>query len=188
MYCHSSSVAHSPSQRIPDRTLSRRSSLRHQVQTSQQQAAAPHQGGSQSPWLSPQRQPTTDSKRLSASVLRVGKFTEEWDASQRGSSIIDQDYRSRAVTMQRSDSVRSFAAGDDEQLVLRNNTLKKRSSVRRSSSLGRRSSRRSNRAGSVRSLALQSAFDPADAHSAFYCPIPSSGNPTEVLANRFQSE
>lgn len=183
MYRHSSSVAPSPSQRIPDRdrTLSRRSSLRHQVQTSQQQAAAPHQGGSQ-------RQPTTDSKRLSAPVLRVGKFTEEWDASQRGSSIIDQDYRSRAVTMQRSDSVRSFAAGDDEQLVLRNNTLKKRSSVRRSSSLGRRSSRRSNRAGSVRSLALQSAFDPADAHSAFYCPIPSSGNPTEVLANRFQSE
>ncbi|KAG6290175.1 hypothetical protein E4U46_002003 [Claviceps purpurea] len=192
MYRHSSSVAPSPSQRIPDRdrTLSRRSSLRHQVQTSQQQAVAPHQhhqGGSQSPWLSPQRQPTTDSKRLSAPVLRVGKFTEEWDASQRGSSIIDQDHRSKAATMQRSDSVRSFAAGDDEQLVLRNNTLKKRSSVRRSSSLGRRSSRRSNRAGSVRSLALQSAFDPADAHSAFYCPIPSSGNPTEVLANRFQT-
>lgn len=91
--------------------------------------------------------------------------------------------------MQRSNSVHSFAAGDDDQLPVRNNTLRKRASFGGSNSLRRRSSsRRSNRAGSVRSLALQSAMDPDDARSAFYCPVPTSGNPTDVLANRFQSE
>jgi hypothetical protein len=116
----------------------------------------------------------------------AGRFTEEWDASQRGSSIIDGHHGK----MQRSASVRSFNPGDDQhqQLALpaRGNTLKKRSSSRRSASLGRQGSRRSMKAGSVRSLALNSAGDPDEAHSAFYCPIPTSGNPTEVLADRFQ--
>jgi hypothetical protein len=40
----------------------------------------------------------------------------------------------------------------------------------------------------VRSLALQSTSggDTDEAHSAFYSPVPTTGNPTEVLANRFQ--
>ena len=50
----------------------------------------------------------------------------------------------------------------------------------------RSSSRRSSRAGSVRSLALQSAGDTDETHSAFYSPVPTTGNPTEILANRFQ--
>jgi hypothetical protein len=52
--------------------------------------------------------------------------------------------------------------------------------------LKRSSSRRSSRAGSVRSLALQTSADIDEMHSAFYSPVPTSGNPTEILANRFQ--
>ncbi|PHH59000.1 hypothetical protein CDD81_3958 [Ophiocordyceps australis] len=83
--------------------------------------------------------------------------------------------------MERSESMRSFAAGDDDVLAVRNKTLKKKSSL----SMRRSSSRRSNRAGSVRSLALGSDHD--DCSSAFYCPVPTSGTPTDVLANRFQT-
>ncbi|KFA72379.1 hypothetical protein S40288_05579 [Stachybotrys chartarum IBT 40288] len=134
----------------------------------------------------------------------AGRFTEEWDASQRGSSIIDGHHGSN---MQRSASVRSFNAGDDQQqlaintdsnangsanhhtphLPSRGNTLKKKNSQRRSGSLRRSGSRRSLRAGSVKSLALNSSSDPDEIHSAFYCPIPTSGNPTEVLSTRFQT-
>ncbi|KAG5925790.1 hypothetical protein E4U42_003942 [Claviceps africana] len=200
---HSSSVLPSPSQNIvdSDHYRNRGSSLRHQVQNSQQEAVAAHQhrlhhhnqhqnqrGGSQSPLLSLQRQRDTNRTASSSPVVGVGRFTEEWDASRRGSSIIHQEYRPNLATMQRSNSVHSFAAGDDDQLPVRNNTLKKRVSMGGSNGLRRRSSsRRSNRAGSVRSLALQSAMDPDDAHSAFYCPVPTSSNPTDVLASRFQT-
>ncbi|KAH8706808.1 hypothetical protein BGZ61DRAFT_493523 [Ilyonectria robusta] len=116
----------------------------------------------------------------------VGRFTEEWGASQRGSSIVDGHHVSGS-NMQRAASVHSFNAGDDQQLPVRNNTLKKKNSLRRNGSLKRSSSRRSMRAGSVKSLALQSTSDPDEAHSAFHCPIPTTGNPTDVLSNRFQS-
>lgn len=105
-----------------------------------------------------------------------GKFNEEWDASQRGSSIVDGP-------MQRSDSVMSQG---DTLIPSRGGTLKKKASVRRTGSMKRSSSRRSSRAGSVRSLALQTPGDADETHSAFYSPVPTTGNPTEVLANRFQ--
>jgi hypothetical protein len=120
-----------------------------------------------------------------------GRFTEEWDASQRGSSIIDGG-RGTNNAMQRSNSVHSFTAGDDQHaqqaLPSRGNTLKKKNSMRRGGgSVRRSSSRRSMKAGSVRSLALHSASDPDEAHSVFYCPVPTSGNPTDILATRFQT-
>lgn len=115
-----------------------------------------------------------------------GRFTEEWGAAPRGPSVL-LDYPSPSANMQRSNSVHSFVTGDDQQLLARQNTLKKKSSVRRNGSLKRSSSRRSMRAGSVKSLALQSSSDHNEAHSAFYCPVPTSGNPTETLSNRFQN-
>ncbi|KAF5573730.1 transcription factor Ask10p [Fusarium pseudoanthophilum] len=115
-----------------------------------------------------------------------GRFTEEWGAAPRGPSVL-LDYPSPSANMQRSNSVHSFVTGDDQQLPARQNTLKKKSSVRRNGSLKRSSSRRSMRAGSVKSLALQSSSDHDEAHSAFYCPVPTSGNPTETLSNRFQN-
>jgi len=126
-------------------------------------------------------QPTIDS---SSSLLSQpaqqqnhGKFNEEWDASQRGSSIIDGH-------MQRSNSVMSQG---DTLIPSRGGTLKKKASLRRQGSLKRSSSRRSSRAGSVRSLVLQpGGADIDEMHSAFYSPVPTTGNPTEILANRFQ--
>lgn len=105
-----------------------------------------------------------------------GRFNEEWEASQRGSSIIDGP-------MQRSNSVLSQG---DTLIPSRGGTLKKKASLRRTGSLKRSSSRRSSRAGSVRSLALQPGGDADEAHSAFFSPVPTSGNPTEILSNRFQ--
>ncbi|KAI0475003.1 hypothetical protein GGR56DRAFT_666217 [Xylariaceae sp. FL0804] len=142
--------------------------------------------------------PPSDSLHVPA---RQPKFTEEWDASVRGSSIIDgatshlhQRRRSQSPAMQRSNSVASrseTAAGDDASIhnisLSRGNTLKKKSSLRRSGSLKRSGSRRSMKAGSVRSLAVQSSHGSDEAHSAFYCPVPTSGSPTEILANRFQT-
>jgi hypothetical protein len=114
---------------------------------------------------------------LSQSVQQnYGRFHEEWDASRRGSSILDGP-------MLRSNSVMS----QGETLTpSRGGTLKKKPSLKKSSSLRRSSSRRSSRAGSVRSLALQPATDLDDMHSAFFSPVPTSGSPTEILATRFQ--
>ncbi|KAL3426179.1 PH domain-containing protein [Phlyctema vagabunda] len=122
----------------------------------------------------------SDSSPLSHSAAQQqnpGRFNEEWDASQRGSSIIDGP-------MQRSDSVMS----QGETLIpSRGGTLKKKASMKRGASLKRSRSRRSSRAGSVRSLALQSSGDVDEMHSAFFSPVPTTGNPTEILANRFQA-
>ncbi|GKT48425.1 phosphatidylinositol 4,5-bisphosphate-binding protein SLM1 [Colletotrichum spaethianum] len=117
------------------------------------------------------------------SATARGKFTEEWDASQRGSSIIE----GHSSNMPRSNSFVSNNGEDHLSLPSRHNTLKKKNSLRRNGSLKRSSSRRSMKAGSVRSLALQSSNDPDEIHSAFHCPVPTSGNPTEALAARFQS-
>ncbi|KAK9415940.1 putative PH domain-containing protein [Seiridium unicorne] len=144
--------------------------------------------------------PLADNSQAQLQVQnRQPKFTEEWDASVRGSSIIDGP--AYQPTMQRSASISSRpevlnTTGDGTTTgsisLSRGNTLKKKSSLRRSGSRGagsirRSSSRRSMKAGSVRSLALQSSHDPEETQSAFFCPVPTTGNPTEVLSNRFQT-
>jgi hypothetical protein len=112
--------------------------------------------------------------------MNSGRFNEEWDASQRGSSIIDGPLQRSASTMSQGETL----------IPSRGGTLKKKASMKRTGSLKRSSSRRSSRAGSVRSLALQapSGGETDEAYSAFYSPVPTSGNPTEVLANRFQGK
>ncbi|XXH01120.1 Mitochondrial-processing peptidase subunit alpha [Hypoxylon texense] len=144
--------------------------------------------------------PQTQSQNDNLQVAnRQPKFTEEWDASVRGGSIVDgpaaQQNHYQPSSMQRSSSISSrpevitTADGASSHAISlsRGNTLKKKSSLRRSGSLKRSSSRRSMKAGSVRSLALQSSHESDEVHSAFYCPVPTSGNPTELLANRFQA-
>ncbi|OIW26804.1 hypothetical protein CONLIGDRAFT_707263 [Coniochaeta ligniaria NRRL 30616] len=128
---------------------------------------------------------------LAASLAqRPAKFTEEWDASQRGSSVIDGPTSSTSNAMHRTSSYAGSigpSEGSHAVSLSRGNTLKKKASIRRSGSLKRSGSRRSMKAGSVKSLALQSSNDPDEMHSAFYCPVPTTGNPTEALANRFQA-
>lgn len=73
----------------------------------------------------------------------------------------------------------------------RSGTLRKKASLSKKGSLRRNGSRRSLRAGSVRSLSLGDrekyhVDGSEDVNSAFAAPIPTDGNPTEVLANRFQ--
>lgn len=73
----------------------------------------------------------------------------------------------------------------------RSTTLKKKSSLSKKGSIRRSGSRKSMRAGSVRSLVLGDkekyhSEGAEDQNSAFFIPIPTSGSPTEVLANRFQ--
>jgi hypothetical protein len=68
-------------------------------------------------------------------------------------------------------------------------TLKKKASLRKTGSIKRSSSRRSSRAGSVRSLALgekEKYGEGEEFNSAFYTPVPTAGSPTDILANRFQ--
>lgn len=75
------------------------------------------------------------------------------------------------------------------QTPSRGGTLKKKASLKKSGSLMRTSSRRSSRAGSVRSLTLgekEKYGQSEEMNSVFYCPVPTSGSPTELLANRFQ--
>jgi hypothetical protein len=120
----------------------------------------------------------SDSSPLSqAATQQQGHFNEEWDASQRGSSIAE------GPGMQRSNS----ATSQGETLIpSRGGTLKKKASLRRGNSLKRSGSRRSSRAGSVRSLALEPEGD--EMRSAFYSPVPTTGNPTEILASRFSGK
>ena len=71
----------------------------------------------------------------------------------------------------------------------RGGTLKKKSSLRKQDSLRRNASKRSSRAGSVRSLTLgekEKYEGNSEYNSAFTTPVPISGSPTEILANRFQ--
>jgi hypothetical protein len=122
-----------------------------------------------------------DSSPLSntAQQQNNGKFNEEWDASQRGSSIVGGG-------IERENSA-GFSQGET-LTPSRGGTLKKKASLKKSGSVKRTASRRSSRAGSVRSLALQSGHENDETHSAFFSPVPTTGNPTEILANRFQGE
>ena len=75
----------------------------------------------------------------------------------------------------------------------RGGTLKKKQSLKKSGSIRRSSSTRSARPGSVRSLELGDSEMYTHGHgdelySAFFTPVPTSGNPTEILANRFQGK
>ncbi|KAJ5898874.1 hypothetical protein N7495_003618 [Penicillium taxi] len=73
----------------------------------------------------------------------------------------------------------------------RSSFLGKKNSLSKKSSIRRNGSRRSLRAGSVRSLSLgdreKYADGVEDPNSVFAVPIPTTGNPTEALASRFQA-
>jgi hypothetical protein len=73
--------------------------------------------------------------------------------------------------------------------VSRGNTLlKKQTSVTRKASLKRSNSRKSLAAGSIKGVQIDDSKRSVgdEYNSAFYCPVPTTGNPTEILSNRFQ--
>lgn len=119
-------------------------------------------------------------------LAHSSRFNEELDGSRRGSSGPDGVPGGVAGPqgLQRSESQLSH----NSLAPSRGGTLKKKASLSKKASLRRSGSRKSLRAGSVRSLNLgdKEKYGGDDANSAFYVPIPTSGNPTEELANRFQ--
>lgn len=66
----------------------------------------------------------------------------------------------------------------------RSGTLRKKS-ISRKTSLRRSASRKSIGAGSIKTVGFT---DQEDYNSALFTPIPTSGSPTEILANRFQGD
>ncbi|KAI1002711.1 hypothetical protein K3495_g5492 [Podosphaera aphanis] len=106
----------------------------------------------------------------------AGRFNEEWSLSSRGSSLAgDSD-----------DWPSSNMAQVNAPLTMRG-TLRN-ASIQKMNSIKRTASRRSTMPGSVRSLAFQPTGDIDERNSAFYSPVPFNGNPTELLAERFQGK
>lgn len=71
----------------------------------------------------------------------------------------------------------------------RGGTLKKRQSLKKKSSLRRSASGKNSRPGSIRSFGGEKEVysgDQDELNNAFFTPVPTSGSPTEILANRFQ--
>ncbi|CAI6338877.1 unnamed protein product [Periconia digitata] len=126
----------------------------------------------------------TESSPLAQSLpeaQRRGRFEETFDARTRGSSIIDPNERLERSTS-RASTLNQGAAPS------RSGTLKKRSSVKRSGSLKRSGSRKSLHAGSIRGVSIEDEGPASSKHNnVFYTPVPTSGSPTEILANRFQA-
>ncbi|KAF2868911.1 hypothetical protein BDV95DRAFT_499078 [Massariosphaeria phaeospora] len=125
----------------------------------------------------------TDASPLSQSLQsqRRGRFEEDFDARTRGPSVLDDgDLPQRSAS--RASTLNQGAAPS------RSGTLKKKASVKKSNSLKRSGSRRSMHAGSIRGVSVEDDERGSGRHNnVFYTPVPTSGSPTEVLANRFQA-
>lgn len=95
--------------------------------------------------------------------------------------------------LRRADSTASISGQQLQPAIppSRGGTLKKKAALSRNASLKRSNSRRSSHAGSVRSLALgeREKYDGTDElNNAFFTPVPTQGNPTEILIDRFQGK
>ncbi|EDN08809.1 conserved hypothetical protein [Histoplasma mississippiense (nom. inval.)] len=124
----------------------------------------------------------------STQTPQVSRFHEDM-SSRCGSSVTDGPPHN-TNNLHRSDSQMSAAVSLAPSRA--SGTIKKKPSLSKKGSLRRAGSRRSSRAGSVRSMALgekekYGILDSDDINSAFYIPIPTSGSPTDVLAARFQA-
>ncbi|KAI9797981.1 MAG: hypothetical protein M1833_005037 [Piccolia ochrophora] len=121
-----------------------------------------------------------ESSPLAQPLSHNGQFHEEFDISKRSSAAPD----SASKPLSRSNS-------QTMQAPSRSGTLKKKASLSRKGSLKRSGSRRSSHAGSVKSVIGEKekygSGDENESSSVFYTPVPTSGNPTEVLAHRFQA-
>lgn len=131
----------------------------------------------------------TDSSPFSQSLQaqqnqRLGRFEENFEARTRGSSVLgDGDLPLPERSASRASTLNQGAAPS------RSGTLKKKSSIKRSGSLRRSGSRRSTHAGSIRGVSIEDDDRASNRHnSVFYTPVPTSGSPTEMLANRFQGK
>lgn len=118
------------------------------------------------------------------SILSQTEQSQELHSSQRDSTLVDSgvagDMRRSSSTMSQSHTLTPSRGG----------TLKKKKSLSRKGSVKRSGSRRNSYAGSIKGLDVgDSQYDAVDdeqMHNAFFKPVPTTGSPTEILANRFQ--
>lgn len=107
----------------------------------------------------------------------------EGNATQQGSSTVgggtSDELRRRNSTMSQSHTLTPSRGG----------TLKKRQSLKKKGSLRRSASGKNGRPDSMRSFDGEKEVysgDHAELNNAFFTPVPTTGSPTEILANRFQ--
>lgn len=118
----------------------------------------------------------------SSQIPHNPRFKEELDTISHRSSI----------ALDRPPSIvhRSASTASQARSTQGTSTLRKKASLSKKGSLRRNGSRRSLGAGSVKSLSLgdreKYPDGTEDVNSVFMVPIPTSGNPTEVLSTRFQ--
>lgn len=125
---------------------------------------------------------------LSKSVeqRQYGELDEDFDTgvTQQGSSTLGGDssggLRRGNSTISQSHTLTPSRGG----------TLKKKQSLKKKGSLRRSASAKSSRPGSIRSFRSdQEAYagDHGEMNNAFFTPVPTTGSPTDILANRFQA-
>ena len=123
---------------------------------------------------------------MSEHPMHPGPSKDDFNISRRNSSMIDSnvggDLNRTSSTMSQSQTLTPSRGG----------TLKKRVSVSRKASLKRSGSRKASEPGSVRlPQGGKESFpevDGAEINNAFFIPVPTTGNPTDILVNRFQGE
>lgn len=131
-----------------------------------------------------------DSSPLSQSLPQnqnSGDYVDrDMAASNRGYPSMDHDGQGLQRSVSAASSSRGLGSGGAVGGgVSRSNTLQKKGSIKRKSSLKRSSSRRSIHAGSIKGMDGEVPMD-RSSNNVFHTPIPTSGTPTEILANRFQ--
>lgn len=118
----------------------------------------------------------TNQEALPMAVLQsASRFNEEWDASQWDGSIYRPTQNSSSATL-----------SEKKQVSCRGSILKK-TSFHRGNIIKKSPSQRSSRASSVHSLVHLESEDIDEKESIFFSPIPTNGNPTDLLVTRFQS-
>lgn len=118
------------------------------------------------------------------SMLSKTDHSQEVGASQRGSTLVDS---AAGGGVQRSNSTMSQS---HTLTPSHGGTLKKKRSLSKKGSVKRSESLRSSYTGSIKGLATgDGSYDGVDEeqmNNAFFTPVPTTGSPTEILANRFQ--
>ncbi|SLM37125.1 Pleckstrin homology-like domain [Lasallia pustulata] len=125
----------------------------------------------------------TDTSPLSRLIQQphLSRLDDGADGSRLGSTLQDgaaaTDARRPTSAMSQSNTLTPSRGG----------TLKKKQSLSRRGSLKRSTSMKSIGAGDVRDRGKRADAEDDEMNSVFFIPVPTHGNPTDILANRFQA-
>jgi hypothetical protein len=131
---------------------------------------------------------TADFSSLSGNPAPTSPLAQSFEMSRSASyGLLQDDYTdiSGPASSQHGDG--AIRRSSSSASISRSNTLRKQKSLSRRSSLRRSNSKRSIRAGSIGGITYDDTTG-VDKRSVYYTPIPTSGSPTDILANRFQGQ